>query len=1191
MVGTYILRVEANDDYGNYAFDEITLFVVDTTAPIVTIDSPSNSSTFEFGSDITYTYTVTDLSGTTVVVKLNGASIPDIGILSSLAVGTYDLTIEATDSSSNFNSEEITFFIVDTTAPIVNINTPTNASSHEFGDDVPFTYTVSDLSGTTVELELNGVSIPDNGLLSGLAVGTYTLFIQATDVYGNVGSDSIVFFVTDTIIPVVTITSPVNASIFEFGSDVTYTYTVDDLSGTTVVVSLNSAPIPDSGLLTGLTVGTYTLNVEATDDHGNSGSAETTFFFMVDTTAPAVSISAPVNATTFEFGDDVPYSYTVFDLSGTTIEVRLNGAPIPDSGVITSLLVGTYVLTVEATDTYGNVGSDEIIFDIQDTINPVVSLTSPSNASIFEFGSDVSYFYTVTDLSSTTVVIRLNGAPIPDSGLLTSLAVGTYVLNIEATDAHSNIGFAEITFFVVDTTDPVVVIIDPLNASVHEFGDDVSFAYTIDDLSGTTIVVRLNGAPIPDTGVLSGLSVGTYTLNVEATDTSNNIGVDEITFFVEDTTNPIVSITAPLNASTPEFGLDVPYSYSVFDLSGTSIVVELNSVVVSDSGLLTSLAVGTYILNVEATDIYGNVGFAEITFFVKDTTNPVVVITTPVNASIFEFGDDVSYTYTVDDLSGTSIEVSLNTASIPDTGLLIGLPVGTYTLNVVATDIYGNVGLAETTFFFLVDTTAPVVEITSPANASFFEFGSDVDYTYTIDDLSPTSVIVQLNSGTITDSGLLSGLVVGTYVLYIEGTDIYNNLGSDTITFFVQDTISPVVSITDPANNSIIEFGDLVFYGYTETDLSPTSVEVKLDGVVISDLGVLVNLPVGTYKLSVESTDSHGNLGIDELFFIIEDSIQPDVTINTPENETIFEFGTDIFYTYQYSDLSNTTVEALLDGVVIANIGVLSNVPVGTHLLQVIVTDSSNNVGLAEIILFVEDTTAPIIFISSPTSDGRYPETDPIPLNVQILELANYSVMVYLNGSVLAVNPYNDLIPQLEVGFYLLNITVIDASNNVGIALTLFEVYDVPVDIEVTLLSPNGGEVIASDFWTITWTLENPWKLNTTYNLYYSINQSDTWVLISQNLSSTIYLWDTTSLVTSFVYEIKIEAITVYDSQILTSEDISDNYFTVANRRITFEFEIPDTIPTVLPTSSPGFELPLLLLGLIAMIAFLRRRH
>jgi hypothetical protein len=453
-------------------------------------------------------------------------------------------------------------------------------------------------------------------------------------------------------------------------------------------------------------------------------------------------------------------------------------------------------------------------------------------------------------------------------------------------------------------------------------------------------------------------------------------------------------------------------------------------------------------------------------------------------------------------------------------------------------------------------------------------------------DLSPTSVIVQLNSGTITDSGLLSGLVVGTYVLYIEGTDIYNNLGSDTITFFVQDTISPVVSITDPANNSIIEFGDLVFYVYTETDLSPTSVEVKLDGVVISDLGVLVNLPVGTYKLSVESTDSHGNLGIDELFFIIEDSIQPDVTINTPENETIFEFGTDIFYTYQYSDLSNTTVEALLDGVVIANIGVLSNVPVGTHLLQVIVTDSSNNVGLAEIILFVEDTTAPIIFISSPTSDGRYPETDPIPLNVQILELANYSVMVYLNGSVLAVNPYNDLIPQLEVGFYLLNITVIDASNNVGIALTLFEVYDVPVDIEVTLLSPNGGEVIASDFWTITWTLENPWKLNTTYNLYYSINQSDTWVLISQNLSSTIYLWDTT-----FVYEIKIEAITVYDSQILTSEDISDNYFTVANRRITFEFEIPDTIPTVLPTSSPGFELPLLLLGLIAMIAFLRRRH
>ncbi|MHA2108603.1 MAG: Heimdall-CTERM domain-containing surface protein [Candidatus Hodarchaeales archaeon] len=36
---------------------------------------------------------------------------------------------------------------------------------------------------------------------------------------------------------------------------------------------------------------------------------------------------------------------------------------------------------------------------------------------------------------------------------------------------------------------------------------------------------------------------------------------------------------------------------------------------------------------------------------------------------------------------------------------------------------------------------------------------------------------------------------------------------------------------------------------------------------------------------------------------------------------------------------------------------------------------------------------------------------------------------------------------------------------------------------------------------------------------------------------------------------------------------------------------MPDTIPDVIPTNTPGFELPFLLIGLIGMVVFLRRRH
>ena len=184
------------------------------------------------------------------------------------------------------------------------------------------------------------------------------------------------------------------------------------------------------------------------------------------------------------------------------------------------------------------------------------------------------------------MVVRLNGAPIPNSGLLTNLAVDTYTLNVEVTDTHGNVGSDETVFIVVDTTDPFVTIITPINSSNYEFGDDVTYSYTVFDLSGTSIVVRLNGVPIADSGLLSGLAVGTYVLNVEAIDSSSNGGVEEITFFVVDTTDPIVTITTPVNATIFEFGLDISYTYSIFDLSGTSIVVELDSVVIADTGLL-----------------------------------------------------------------------------------------------------------------------------------------------------------------------------------------------------------------------------------------------------------------------------------------------------------------------------------------------------------------------------------------------------------------------------------------------------------------------------------------------------------------------------------------------------------------------------------------------------------------------------
>jgi hypothetical protein len=765
----------------------------DTTPPVVTIDTPGNSSIFELGVDVTYAYTVVEANESTEEVLLDSSPIPDTGTISGLGTGTYNLTVVSTDNSSNVGSDQIIFFVTDTVNPVVTITSPLNASIHELGDDIAYTYTVDDLSSTSVVVRQNGFIITDTGLLSGLSVGTHTLNIEATDLYSNVGSDEITFFVQDTTAPVVTITSPVNASTYEYGGDVAYTYSATDLSGVTATILLDGGEVPDTGLLSTPGVGTHNLTINIVDDHNNVDSDQITFFVQ-DTVSPVVTITSPANNSIYELGTDVAYAYTIDDQSATSVIVKLDDSPISDTGLLTSVSVGTYILKLEADDGFNVIGYDEIFFSVVDTTAPLVTITSPSNDSYFELGSDVTYTYTTSDLSGLTVVVKLNGSPITDSGTIAGLLVGTYTLTVEATDTYSNFEFDEVIFFVEDTVSPSVTIDSPVNASSFEFGSGVVYTYTVTDLSGTTVVVKLDGVPIADNGLITGLAVGTYTLTVEANDLYSNFGSDEITFFVQDTTLPVVTITSPANDSTFEFGSDVTYTYTVSDLSSTTVVVKLDGVPITDSGSMTGLIVGTYTLTVEATDSFSNFGFDEIIFFVVDTTAPIVSITSPGNASIFEFGTDVFYTYTVTDLSGTSAVVKINGAPTTDTGTISALLVGTYTLTVEATDTYSNFGFDEI-IFFIEDSVSPIVTVDSPANASSFEFGSDVVYTYTITDLSGTTVVVKLDGVPVIDTGLLTGLTVGTYTLTVEATDLYSNLGSDEITFFIQDTTLPVVVI------------------------------------------------------------------------------------------------------------------------------------------------------------------------------------------------------------------------------------------------------------------------------------------------------------------------------------------------------------------------------------------------------------
>jgi hypothetical protein len=116
VVGTYTLTYNASDDSGNAAVAVTrTVNVVDTTAPLVTLNGPS-SVTVECHT----VYTDAGASATdSCAGSVSVSSTSDVNVN---APGTYHVTWSATDPSNNTGTATRTVVVVDTTPPVITTN-------------------------------------------------------------------------------------------------------------------------------------------------------------------------------------------------------------------------------------------------------------------------------------------------------------------------------------------------------------------------------------------------------------------------------------------------------------------------------------------------------------------------------------------------------------------------------------------------------------------------------------------------------------------------------------------------------------------------------------------------------------------------------------------------------------------------------------------------------------------------------------------------------------------------------------------------------------------------------------------------------------------------------------------------------------------------------------------------------------
>ena len=1115
-VGSYDITVTTTDESGNVTETIFTIDVEDTTKP--TVESIAGQ-TQEVNTEIEpIKIEAKDNSGQTVTNKVDG--LPD-GVTFDEAtntisgtpseVGSYTVTVTTMDESGNATETTFTIDVEDTTKPTVeSVADQTQEVNTEI---TPITIESEDNSDQAVTNKVDG--LPDGvtfdeatNTISGTPseVGSYTVTVTTTDESGNATETTFTIDVEDTTKPTVKSvsdqTQEVNTEITPIKIEAT------DNSGQTVTnkvdglpdgITFDEATNTISG--TPSEVGSYDITVTTTDESGNA--TETTFTINVeDTTKPTVEDIADQ---TQEVNTEIePIKIEATDNGGQAVTNKVDGLP---DGVTfdeatntisgTPSEVGSYDIIVTTTDENGNSETTTFTIDVEDTTKPTVEDIADQTQEINTEIEPIKI--EARDNSGQAVTNKVDG--LPDGVTFdeatntisgTPSEVGSYDITVTTTDESGNATETTFTIDVEDTTKPTV---EDITDQTQEVNTEITpIKIEARDNSGQTVTNKVDG--LPDgvtfdeaTNTISGTpsEVGSYTVTVTTTDESSNATETTFTIDVEDTTKPTVEDIAD---QTQEVNTEItPIKIEATDNSGQAVTNKVDGLpdgVTFDEATNTISGtpseVGSYDITVTTTDENGNSETTTFTIDVEDTTKPTVEditdqtqeINTEMTPIKIEARDNSGQAVTnkVEGLpDGVTFDEATNTIS--------GTPseVGSYDITVTTTDENGN---SETTTFTIdvEDTTKPTVE-------------SVADQTQEINTkIEPIKIEARDNSGqAVTNKvdGLPDGVTfdeatntisgtpseVGSYDITVTTTDENGNSETTTFTIDVEDTTKPTVeSVADQTQEVNTEINPIKIEA---TDNSGQAVTNKVEGLpagITFDeaTNTISGTPseVGSYTVTVTTTDENGNATETTFTIDVEDTTKPTVEDITDQTQ---EINTEINpIKIETTDNSGQTVtnkvEGLPDGVTFDEAtNTISGTPseVGSYTVTVTTTDENGNATETTFTIDVEDTTKPTV--EDITDQTQEINTEMTPIKIEATDNSGQAVTNKVEGLPDGVT-FDEATNTIsgtpsEVGKYLITITTIDKDGNTATTTLTINVIDTTTPEQPTInkVTENSTEV------------------------------------------------------------------------------------------------------------------------------------
>ncbi|AVH15930.1 BapA prefix-like domain-containing protein [Enterobacter sp. SGAir0187] len=939
--GNHTLTVNVSDKAGNGS--SVTAdFAVDTTAPVVTIDTVAGDDILNTSeqdqAQIISGQANGAAAGDVVTVTVGGQSFTGVvladgswsvgvpaSVLGALGEGNHTISVSVTDAAGNTGSAThgITLsgnppeFTIDTISQdnVLNAQEAMQPLSLTGTSNLPdgsaITVTLNNVSYlATVENGIWAVQVPVSDVLN-LANTLYTVSVSGTDSVGNSGSAEANLLV-DTVLPQVIINTFAGDNLVnhaEAGVDQTLSGRVTGAAaGDTISVTVGgksytatvgsdltwSVKIPSADLQA-FGDGDLTFTASVTNSHGNTGTGERDI--NINAQLPGLRVNTisgddVVNA--IEQQQDLTVTGSSTHLAaGTQITVTINNVEYVTAvnasghwqiGVpaadLQAWTAGGMTVSVSAVDAWGNPVAAEhpIELDLNAVAVTIDTVSGDDMLNAAEKGADLT-------LSGQTQGVEAGQT------VVVKFADQTFTAQVQQDGSWSLTVPASAMETLIDGRAQVSVSVTNVNGNSADASrvvtvDTLPPAITLDNLTADNII---NAAEAQQDLALSGTS-----------------GAE-----------PGQTVTVTLNGKT--------YQTTVQTDGTWQLIVPAADVGALNDGIVTVTAT--------VSDVAGNSSSADRVGLV-DATVPQVTIndfvtdTNTVNqlahsqAQILSgsvtgvaAGDLVTITINSVDYT-TVVDAAGNWSLGLPASVVQGLTDGTWTIDVSVTDRSGNTG--STSLDVVVNTVTPVIGINTLAaddviNAA--EKGEALQISGTSNQPEGTTITVTLNGVHYTATADASGnwsltvpaanvsaLGEANYTVTASVTDSVGNSASATHDVLVDSSL-PVVTINTLAGDNIVNAAEVAagqtLTGKVTNAAAGDTVTIILGGqtytaTVQDDLtwslplseSQLTALGNGDLTVSASVTNAHGNTGSSSLDFTIDAQL-PGLRIDTVAGDDV----------------------------------------------------------------------------------------------------------------------------------------------------------------------------------------------------------------------------------------------------------------------------------------------------------------